>query len=45
VLLNRETSNFAWVARTVYILALSIRIKVKGLRAFWNLAALSEPVD
>jgi hypothetical protein len=42
--LNRETSNFSWVALVVWILALSIWIKVKGLRAFWNLTAFSERV-
>jgi hypothetical protein len=42
--LNRETSNFSWVALAMWTLVLSIRIKVKGLRVFWNLAAISERV-
>jgi hypothetical protein len=43
--LKWETSNFSWVAFKVWTLALSIWIKVKGLRGLWNLATFSEQVD
>jgi hypothetical protein len=43
--LNRETPNFSWVALAVCALALSIWIKVKGLRVFWILTAFPERAD
>jgi hypothetical protein len=40
VRLNRETSNFSWVALAVRTFALSIRIKVNVLRVFMEFGCI-----